>query len=198
VPVGGNVRVNYLGEENGKAFGDDRGEEIAFPRRENILQERPLGAVSVLVGYQKREVLEVLETLQPQSNGGRPVDLHGNPIGAEEPNEEIYRRLRFQGENSPAPLQRLAGQNLRVLRLDQPTKMSIISLLNLPDPVGNLVQIKMTKILPVGRQEFFMGIQVEALIGRPGIALSHSIQEFEKIGVYRINHNKRLFVIMKA
>jgi hypothetical protein len=63
VPVAGNVRVNYLGEEYGKAFGDDREEEIAFPRRENILQERPLSTVTVLMGYQKREVLEVLETL---------------------------------------------------------------------------------------------------------------------------------------
>ena len=37
VPVAGNIRINDLGEEDGKAFGDDREEEIALPGRENIL-----------------------------------------------------------------------------------------------------------------------------------------------------------------
>jgi hypothetical protein len=65
--------------------------------------------------------------------------------------------------------------------------MSVIPLLNLPDPVGNLIQTKMIEILPVGHQEFFMGSQVEVLIGRPGIALFHLIQEFKKIEIQRMN-----------
>lgn len=66
--------------------------------------------------------------------------------------------------------------------------MAIIFPFNLSDSTGNLGQVKIVEILPVGEQEFFMGPEIETLVGRPGIFLLHLIQESEKIEIQTMHH----------
>jgi hypothetical protein len=143
--------------------------------------------MAVLMRHQKRDVVKVPEPLQPQSNGGESIDVHGDPISAEESYEKINRGLRLLRKNPLAPLQRFFCQDGRGLRPDKRPKVTVIFLLDLPDPLGDLPQVKMVKVLPVGEEEIFMGLQVEALVRGPGVTLPHLIQEIEKIEIQRMN-----------
>jgi hypothetical protein len=106
--------------------------------RERASQERSLSTVAILMGYNKRKVLEVLESFQTDSDGRMSIDLHGHSIGAEETHKKIGIRRNAEGEHFLASLQRLLDRNPRVLHLDKRSKWAIIPFFNLTDPASDL------------------------------------------------------------
>ena len=169
MPMQRDFRVNDLSKEDREPFRYNGEEEGAFSLGEKILEEGTLKAMAVLMGYQEGKVLEVLKSFQSHKDGWQTFDIYGRPIGAEETNEKIYSRFRIQGESQLGSLESFLSQKHRILRLNQRSKLAIVSLFDLPDPLPNLVKAKVIEGLPVGFKEFVMGLDVKALIVRPGI-----------------------------
>jgi hypothetical protein len=72
--------------------------------------------------------------------------------------------LGLLGEDRLASIQGLCGQKGWILPQNKGLELAVIRFLDLPDSGGDLIQVEMVEIPPVGHQEFFMGLQIEALV----------------------------------
>ncbi len=159
-----NLRINQLGEERRNSFGDYSGKERWRALGRAVLLQASPGEMTVFMGNQEGEVLEIPKPLQSQGDYRKLAHLHGDSIGAEKSDEKIDRGVGFPREDRLAAIQCFCGQNGWVLPLNKGLELTVIRFLDLPDSGGDLIQVEMVEIPPVGHQEFFMGLQVEAQV----------------------------------
>jgi hypothetical protein len=155
-----NFGINQLGEKDRKPFGDQPGEESRQALGRAVFHEASQGEMAVFMGDQKGKVLKIPKPFQSQGDHRRFAYLHGASVGAEKSDKKINRGLGLQREDRLAFIQRLFGQNGRVLPLNERVKVPVIRFFDLPDPGGDLIHAEMVKIPPIGHKKFFMGVKV--------------------------------------